>query len=640
MSEFKKQKRFILDSASHELLLEIIKTSPVSIIILDKSGRIIFANTRAEKVLELKKNDITQRTYNDPLWKITDFKGRPFPNKDLPFVVVKRTGKSVFNIRHAIEKPDGKKIFLSINASPIFDEKKEFNAMVASLEDVTEKVLSKKALKESEARYRQLFNRIHSGVAIYEAVNDGEDFIFKDFNRAAETIDSIKKQELMGKRVSRVFHGVKKFGLLNAFRSVYKTGKPRHHPVSFYKDERITGWRENYIYKLPSGEVISVYEDRTKQKQDEMALRESEAMLKSIFRAAPIGIGLVKNRVFCWTNNMIHKITGYSEKELLGKNARIIYPSQAEYEFVGEEKYNQIKEKGIGTVETLFKRKDGKIIDVILSSTPLDLNNFSKGVIFTALDITKRKQMENQLRHAEKMLAIGQLAGGIAHDFNNQLLGIICYVDLLREAAETNPLMHEYIDHIYNITERAADLVDQLLAFSRKEKYLSVPVDVHKILREVFSLLEHTITKRIIIKMELNAKQSVLIGDPSQLQNVFLNLALNARDAMPDGGELTFSTDLIRLDKQVCSKYGVELASGTYLKIEVADTGVGMSAEVQRQIFEPFFTTKEQGKGIGMGLAAVQGTVKKHKGEITVSSRQGRGAVFTLFLPLPKKISP
>jgi PAS domain S-box-containing protein len=639
MSEFKKQSRFILDSASHELLLQIIETSPVSITILDKNGRIIFANSRAEKVLGLKKGDIMRRTYNDPLWKITDFEGKPFPNKNLPFTVVKRTGKPVFGVRHAIELPDGKKVFLSINATPLFNEKKEFTALVASLEDITDKVIAKKALKQSEARYRQLFNRIHSGVAIYEAVDDGGDFVFKDFNRAAEKIESIKKQELLGKRVSLVFPGVKKFGLFVAFQSVYKTGKPRHHPVSLYTDQRISGWRENYVYKLPSGEIVSVYDDRTKEKQDEIAIRESEAMLKSIFRAAPIGIGVVKNRIFMWVNNTFLKMVGYTEKKLEGKSSRIVYPSQDEYEFVGRVEYNQIKEKGTGTVETLFKRKDGKIIDVLLSSTPLDLKDFRKGMIFTALDITKRKQMEKQLRHSEKMLAIGQLAGGIAHDFNNQLMGIVGYVDLLLEEAENNPLMKEYINHICKITKRATVLVEQLLAFSRKEKYLSVPVDMHQMLREVISLLEHTISKRIVIKNQLQARLFVIIGDPTQLHNLFLNLALNARDAMPDGGELCFTTDVIRLNKQCCGTYGIEPASGAYMKIDVADTGVGMSAEVKRQIFEPFFTTKEKGKGIGMGLAAVIATVRKHKGGITVSSRPGRGSVFTLFLPFPKKNS-
>ncbi len=164
-------------------------------------------------------------------------------------------------------------------------------------------------------------------------------------------------------------------------------------------------------------------------------------------------------------------------------------------------------------------------------------------------------------------------------------------------------------------------------------------MDLHKILKEVFSLLEHTISKCIAIKQQPNAKESVLIGDPSQLQNVFLNLALNARDAMPEGGELSFSTDFIKLNKQACRKYGIDFAPGTYMKISISDTGIGMDAEVQRQIFEPFFTTKEKGKGMGMGLAAVQGTVKKHKGEITVASQPGRGARFTIFLPLSKKAS-
>jgi len=225
VSEFKKDDKFISKLQNQGLLLQIIETNPVSITVLDKSGRIIFANSRAEKVLGLKKNDITQRTYNDPLWKITDYEGKPFPNKELPFSLVKRTGKPVFNVRHTIEWPEGKKIFLSINASPLFNEKKEFTAMVTSLEDVTEKVTSKRELEESEARYRHLFNRISSGVAIYEAVDNGEDFIFKDFNRAAEKIESIKKQTVTGKRVSHVFPGVKKFGLFNVFKRVYKTGK-------------------------------------------------------------------------------------------------------------------------------------------------------------------------------------------------------------------------------------------------------------------------------------------------------------------------------------------------------------------------------------------------------------------------------
>jgi PAS domain S-box-containing protein len=619
-----------------KLLLQIINMNPTSITIVDKHGKIIFANRQAEKVLGLKKDAITRRTYNDPLWKITDYEGRPIPDAELPFSRVKKTGKPVLNVKVAIKWPDERRVFLSISSSPLLDETGAFHGIVASLEDVTGAVVSKLKLERSEDRYRQLFDRILSGVAIYQAVDDGGDFIIKDFNRAAQKIESIKKQDIIGEPVSRVFPGIKDFGLFNVFKEVYETGRPRYHPVTFYKDERISGWRENYVYKLPSGEIVAVYDDRTKEKQAEILLRESEAMLKSILRAAPIGIGVEHERVFTWANPMLYAMTGYSESELKGKNARMLYLAEEEFDFVGREKYSRIRRKGTEkeTVETVWRRKDGKVIDVLLSFTALNPHDPAKGVIFTALDITRRKHLQETLRHTEKMLALGQLAGGIAHDFNNQLLGIFCYTDLLREELKDSPLLLEYVEHISAISGRAARLVDQLLSFSRKGKDVAVRLDIHKVLTDVILLLQHTISKRIVIKQNLKAAKSMMVGNPSQLQNLFLNLALNARDAMPEGGELSFSTNQVNLNTRLMHRYHIELPAGSYLRVNVADTGHGMDERTQKRIFEPFFTTKEQGKGTGMGLAAVQGAVKSHRGEITVFSVPGKGTTFIIFFPL------
>jgi len=256
------------------------------------------------------------------------------------------------------------------------------------------------------------------------------------------------------------------------------------------------------------------------------------------------------------------------------------------------------------------------------------------GVIFTALDITRRKQLQEKLRQSEKMLALGQLAGGIAHDFNNQLLGILCYVELLKDESKNSPLLQEYTTQLLRITESASELVNRLLSFSRRSKSVSVSIDVHKLLADVVSLLRHTISKRIIIKQNLLAVNSTLHGDPSQLQNIFLNLALNARDAMPDGGELVFSTEQVYMNARLRKKYHTGLSPGPYILIRVSDTGRGIDREIKEHIFEPFFTTKEQGKGIGMGLASVQGTVKTHRGDITVSSLPERGTTFNIFFPL------
>ncbi|OGE81355.1 MAG: hypothetical protein A2Y39_01330 [Candidatus Delongbacteria bacterium GWF2_40_14] len=260
-------------------------------------------------------------------------------------------------------------------------------------------------------------------------------------------------------------------------------------------------------------------------------------------------------------------------------------------------------------------------------------------------DITERKkneeekrQLESRLYQSEKLQAIGQLAGGIAHDFNNQLTGIIGFADLLRyELCDDQRLAH-YVENILTASRHSAYLTNQLLAFARKGKYLSVEVDIHRTIMEVISLLQRSIDKKIKLQQIFKANPSYAIGDPTQLQNALLNLAINARDAMPEGGVLTFETKIVELDEKFCGTKGEKLVPGKYIEISVLDTGTGMSEETQKRIFEPFFTTKECGKGTGMGLAAVYGTVKNHKGVIDVFSKIGEGTTFRVCLPLASPV--
>jgi len=247
--------------------------------------------------------------------------------------------------------------------------------------------------------------------------------------------------------------------------------------------------------------------------------------------------------------------------------------------------------------------------------------------------------MEEQLRQSEKMQAIGQLAGGIAHDFNNQLAGVLGYADMLENHLEDEKLSR-YATSIKKGAKRAAELTKQLLAFSRKGKNLSVPVEIHKVIGEVASILEHSIDKRIKIQQVLKASPAVTVGDPTQLQNAILNIALNARDAMPRGGELIFETDIAEFDEDFCKGHPYEVDAGGYLKISVTDNGCGMDAETQKHIFEPFYTTKEVGKGTGMGLASVYGTVRNHGGSISVYSEvgHGHGTAFRIYLPLAEDV--
>ncbi len=247
-------------------------------------------------------------------------------------------------------------------------------------------------------------------------------------------------------------------------------------------------------------------------------------------------------------------------------------------------------------------------------------------------DVTERRSLEDRLRQSEKLQAIGQLAGGIAHDFNNQLAGVMGYADILANRLDEGNLKR-YARNILTSAGRAADLTAQLLTFSRKGQYRSIPVDLHSIIDEVADMLTRSVDRRIEIKKQLGADPSVVEGDPSQLQNALLNLGLNGRDAMPDGGELIYATEGIMVDEAFCRRHPSDLMPGPHIVISVTDAGEGMPPEVRKRIFEPFFTTKEQGKGTGMGLAAVYGTVQVHHGLIMVDSEPGHGTTFKLYLP-------
>jgi signal transduction histidine kinase/CheY-like chemotaxis protein len=244
------------------------------------------------------------------------------------------------------------------------------------------------------------------------------------------------------------------------------------------------------------------------------------------------------------------------------------------------------------------------------------------------------EKSQERLRQSEKLEAIGLLAGGIAHDFNNQLTGIMAFADLIRITAKNNPDIREYAESILASSRRSADLTGQLLAFARKGNMLSLPVDMHRVAADVMSLLAHTLDKRITLRQRLAAASFTILGDPAQLHNALLNLALNSRDAMPEGGELSFETDIKDLDEAFCKTLPYDIKPGTYLRLRVADTGCGMDEKTMQHIFEPFFTTKEKGKGTGMGLAAVYGTMRSHNGAVTVSSEPGRGTNITLHFPI------
>jgi len=460
------------------------------------------------------------------------------------------------------------------------------------------------------------------------------------FNKYAEKLTLHKKDEVIGKNWFDFFIPQRNRDELSMMFGDALNSMPQafqHENQILIKDgqERLISWRNN-ITRNSEGDIngiLSIGADVTEQKKLERSLIFTQFAVDNS-KDAIFWMGSDVKIVYA-NNSACHQL-GYTQTELLTMSAKDITVGWKLE--LWKHSYKIIKEKGFLTVEALHRKKDGSTfpVEVVAQMIYFDGREYICSII---RNISDRKKMSDQLRQSEKMEAVGQLAGGIAHDFNNQLAGIMGYADILREDLADNMKLAHRVDNILLATRRAADLTSQLLAFSRKGKYRNVPVDMHRIIFEVVNLLQHSIDKKIEVRQNLRANPAETMGDPSQLQSTVLNLALNARDAMPNGGTLTFSTEIVSCDEYYCEAQMFDISPGKYLQISVVDSGEGMDEETQKKIFEPFFTTKDQGKGTGMGLAAVYGTVKNHKGFIFVDSAPRCGSTFTLHLPAVAKES-
>ena len=288
----------------------------------------------------------------------------------------------------------------------------------------------------------------------------------------------------------------------------------------------------------------------------------------------------------------------------------------------------------------LFTSPDGKDRLISDSAAPIFMPNGKLlGKVVVLHDVTEELAIQEQLHHSQKMDALGQLAGGVAHDFNNMLGGIIGAGELLMAAGADSPEAASYLKIILESAERAAGLTHKLLSFARKQEMEAAAIDIHNTIYDTAALLKRTISPLIKLEINLDAENSEVMGDPSQLQSAFLNICINAAHAMPDGGILSITTNTIVADDLFCAAGQFNIKPGFYIQVEIRDTGSGIPHDVIPQIFEPFFTTKGIGKGTGLGLAAVYGTVQQHKGVITVYSEEGQGTSFHILLPLSDKVN-
>lgn len=399
--------------------------------------------------------------------------------------------------------------------------------------------------------------------------------------------------------------------------SIRDSDNPRHEP-----DERFV-------------EIVQRNEELTRELLESRILDEHQILQSKAFDAFLQGVTITdpnrQGNPIVYANEGFKRLTGYERDEVLGRNCRLLQGKGTSAETVGAIR-NVLREERPCIVEILNYRKDGTQFWNALSIAPIFDEGRLTHFVGVQTDITSFKQMELHLRQSQKMEAIGHLAGGIAHDFNNILTVINGCCELLRTTTELSDESAMLVDEVHGAGERAATLTRQLLAFSRKTVLQPRELAMNNLVTDFEKLLGRLIGEDIELRTELRAESGFVRVDVGQLEQVLMNLVVNARDAMPKGGTITVGTRDVYLDDEYVRQHQ-DLTAGRYVLLSVSDTGCGMDRTTLARIFEPFFTTKGVGKGTGLGLAMVYGIVKASGGHATVESEPGRGTSFHLFLP-------
>ncbi len=573
---------------------------------LDKGLIVSYFNPAAEELLGRKAGDVVGRhVFNEAF---PEAKGSIFEKK---YTEALRTGLRVhFETYFGVAPYEN---WYDVRVSP-------FDGGISVLFTVTtEHHLAIEALKAGQVRFRGLFDNMSSGVAVYEAGDDGQSFLFRDINPAGARITGISKGDAVGKSVEEVFPSVEKMGVLGLLRRVWRTGRAESLPVAVYADDHTPQlWMENYAFKIGSGEVIAIFNDHTAEMR---ALEEIRSLARfpadnpdPVLRVARDGVLLYANEASRPLLDSWQVAVGQALPESLWRQWRPVVESgkPARIEAVcGKRTFSMnvapIAEAGYANVY-------GRDVTDVLAAAK------------------EHESLQERLRQSQKMESIGRLAGGVAHDLNNLLTPILGYSQLaLGTLSREHPLYND-MDQIYLAGQRAQSLTQQLLAFGRKQLLEVQVLSLTQEVRQFEPILSRVIREDVEIEFHLAEPLGSVRADPVQIHQILMNLVLNAQDAMPDGGRLTIETADVDFDEAHASTHP-DVQPGPYVMLAVSDTGIGMDAKTKEQIFEPFFTTKPPGKGTGLGLATVYGIVLQHKGGIWFYSEPGRGATFKVYLP-------
>ncbi len=470
----------------------------------------------------------------------------------------------------------------------------------ASIDDLNREIDARKkteaALRESEVRFRELFENMRSGVAVYEVVDDGKDFVFKDFNKGAEKIDGVSREAVVGKRVTEAFPGVKEAGIFKTFQRVWRTGKPEYFPDAMYSDERIIGWRENNIYKLPSGEVVAIYDDITERRQTEEALRKSEERYRELINGMSDTAWVIDfNANFIDVNDAAVEVSGYSREELLSIGPQNIDTSINAEEIKGL--IEQMPTDEIQVFETTHTTKDGKTIPVEVKSSLITYHG-KQVILSIARDITNSKRAEEEIKsHQEHLAFINQI---LRHDLTNDLVVIQSALNLYNNSPE-----EEFLEEISSHAKKSIELINRMRGL---ESFISRHSELK--MYKMKEVIDKVIKNYPFIDFKVKGKAQVMADDSlsSVIDNIIRNAVVHGK-----ADRITITTGKKR---DMC-------------EVRFADNGTGIIDEIKERIFEEGFVHGDTGH-TGIGLHIVKKAMESYGGYAWVEDNDPKGAVFVL----------
>ena len=613
---------------SEERYRTLFETAPLAIIFWDGHTHIQEWNNHSEQIFGWPKEEAIGRNLFDFLipkherTRLLDVV-ESLLNKTLPSHVIND------NLTKS-----GDTITCEWNNTILYDDKGELKGVISLGQDITERVKTENDLKTAA----QIFRTVPSGIFIYQCENS--EMILIDGNPAAELITGININDNRNKLFDEVWSDGAdlKQALYN---SCILKNDPYENEAYIYHSDDLDGVYRVKGFCLPGNRIAVAFEDITQSYKATKALEESEEKFRLTFTTSPDPMNLLKvhPRVVVDINKGFEREYGYSRDEIIGSDI-----SELNMWTNSEERdkfYDVLLNQGyIDSAETTLQDKDGIPKTALVSSRIIKINN-EDHILSMIKDISGIKKVqetllekERQLRRVSKMEAVGTLAGGVAHDFNNIIQIISGNLQLLMMNIDDESVKSQ-LDAMYTASMRGSNLARRLLTFSRRVESQLQAVDVNEEIRLAYKLLERAATGPVMVNMDLRLYEDLPLGlaDPTQLNQVITNLCINAKDAMPNGGDIIISSDLVELDSYYCEKHP-DASPGVYIKICISDSGEGMTQEVQERIFEPFFTTKDPSKGTGLGLSVVYGIMQSHGGYVTVYSIPNQGTEFKLYIPI------